>query len=66
MFIEADRLSGRTDQDMLIEGNVVLRKAGTVIRADRMEYESPTDQVRASGNVRINRKGNVFEGPCWN
>lgn len=63
VFIEADRLSGRTDQDLLIEGGVVLRKAGTVIRADRMEYESPTDQVRASGNVRINRKGNVFEGP---
>ncbi len=63
VFVEADRLSGRTDQDMLIEGSVVLRKAGTVIRADRMEYESPTDQVRASGNVRINRKGNVFEGP---
>ena len=39
----------------------MLRKAGTVIRADRMGTVT-TDQVRASGNVRINHQGNVFEG----
>ena len=63
VFVTGDRMSGRPDLDSVIEGGVVLRKAGTVIRADRMEYFQPTDQVKASGQVRINRKGDAFEGP---
>ncbi|MBK6324226.1 MAG: LPS-assembly protein LptD [Burkholderiales bacterium] len=63
VFVVGDRLKGRPDLDTVIEGNVELRKAGTVIRADRIEYSQPTDQVIASGNVHINRKGDVFEGP---
>jgi LPS-assembly protein len=63
VFVSGERMSGRPDLDTLLEGNVEFRKAGTVIRADRMEYDQPTDQVKASGNVRINRKGDVFEGP---
>ena len=63
VFVTGERMSGRPDLDTLLEGNVEFRKAGTVIRADRIEYFQPTDQVKASGNVRINRKGDVFEGP---
>ncbi|MES2950969.1 MAG: LPS-assembly protein LptD [Pseudomonadota bacterium] len=63
VFVTGDRMSGRPDLDTLVEGDVVLRKAGTVIRADRLEYDQPNDYVKAHGNVRINRKGNVFEGP---
>ncbi|MFZ2308855.1 MAG: LPS-assembly protein LptD [Rhodoferax sp.] len=63
VFVFGDHLRGRPDLETVIEGNVELRKAGTVIRADRIEYSQPTDQVKASGNVRINRKGDVFEGP---
>lgn len=63
VFVSGDRLRGRPDLETVIEGNVELRKAGTVIRADRIEYVQPTDRVTASGNVRINRKGDVFEGP---
>ena len=62
VFVTGDRMSGRPDLDSVIEGGVVLRKAGTVILADRIEYFQPTDQVKASGQVRINRKGDVFEG----
>ena len=62
VFVTGDRMTGRPDLESVIEGNVELRKAGTVIRADRIEYFQPTDQVKASGNVRINRKGDVFEG----
>ena len=62
VFVTGDRMSGRPDLDTAIEGDVVLRKAGTVIHADRLEYDQPTDQVKAVGNVRINHKGDVFEG----
>lgn len=63
IFMQGDRMSGRPDLETVVEGNVVLRKAGTVIKADRLEYDQPSDQAKASGNVRINRKGDVFEGP---
>lgn len=63
IFVQGDRMSGRPDLETVIEGDVVLRKAGTVIRADRLEYDQPSDHAKASGNVRINRNGNVFEGP---
>ena len=64
VFVQGDRMSGRPDLETVIEGNVVLRKAGTVIQADRLEYDQPSDQAKARGNVRINRKGDVFEGPA--
>lgn len=62
LFFSGGRMSSRTDLESVIEGNVVLRRAGTVIRANRLEYFQPTDQVIADGDVRINRKGDVFEG----
>jgi len=63
VFVSGDRMSGRTDLDTTIEGHVELRKAGTVVHADRLEYDQPSDQVKAQGNVRFNHKGDVFEGP---
>ncbi|MFZ3128077.1 MAG: LPS-assembly protein LptD [Rhodoferax sp.] len=63
VFLQGDRISGRPDLETVIEGEAVLRKPGTVIRADRLEYFQPTDQAKATGHVRINRAGNVYEGP---
>ena len=41
----------------------MLRRGDTVIRARRLEYNQPKDLARAIGDVRINKAGNVFEGP---
>lgn len=62
-FLFSDILSGRPDLDMTAEGRVELRRGDTVIRADRLEYYQPNDLAKMRGNVRINRAGNVFEGP---
>jgi len=62
-FISGDIVTGRTDLETVVQGHAMLRKADMVIKADRLEYNQPTDQARAFGNVRINRAGNVFEGP---
>ena len=62
-FIEGDLLFGRADLETVIEGNAVLRRGDMVIRADRLEYYEPDDLARARGQVRINRAGNVYEGP---
>ena len=62
-FLWGDRTSGRTDLETVLEGDAVLRRGDTVIHADRLEYYQPDDLARARGNVRINRAGNVYEGP---
>jgi len=62
-YLSGDRVSGRTDVETVIEGQAQLRRGATVIRADRLEYHQPDDLARARGNVRINRAGDVFEGP---
>lgn len=62
-FVSGDRISGQQDLETVVEGHAELRRADTVIRADRLEYNQPADLVRALGHVRINRAGNVFEGP---
>jgi LPS-assembly protein len=62
-YVSGDRVSGRTDVETVIEGQAQLRRGATVIRADRLEYYQPDDLARARGNVRINRAGDVFEGP---
>ncbi|MGQ0708955.1 MAG: LPS-assembly protein LptD [Rhodoferax sp.] len=64
VFLEGERLQGSPDGRTVIEGGAVLRKAGTTIRADRLEYDQPSDTARASGAVRVNRMGNVYEGPA--
>jgi LPS-assembly protein len=62
-FVSGDAIRGTPDLDTVVEGNAQLRRGDTVIRADRLEYYAPDDLAKARGNVRINRAGNVFEGP---
>jgi LPS-assembly protein len=61
-FIFGDSVTGRTDLDTIVDGHAELRRSGSVIRADRIEYYQPDDLAKARGNVRINRDGNVYEG----
>src|SRR5450830_1694609 len=62
-FLYAERMWGRPDLETMLEGNTMLRRGDMVIKADRLEYDQPTDLAKAMGHVRINRAGNTFEGP---
>ena len=62
-FVDGDRISGRPDLETVVEGNASLRRGDTVINADRLEYYQPDDLAKATGNVRVNQAGNVYEGP---
>ena len=62
-YLSGQRVFGRTDLETVIEGDAQLRRGGTVIRADRLGYSQPDDLAKARGNVRINRAGDIFEGP---
>ncbi|HSV79444.1 MAG TPA: LPS-assembly protein LptD [Ramlibacter sp.] len=61
-FVEGERIQGRTDVETSIEGNAELRRGDTVIRADKLEYNATTDLARATGNVHINKAGDIYEG----
>lgn len=63
VFGRGDRMSGRTEREITLEGDAELRRAGTVVRGERITYYQPDDEVVAVGNVRIVRQGNVFTGP---
>ena len=63
VLLQGDRLTSRTDQDATLEGDAELRKAGTIIRADRLDYDMPTDTARATGHVWVRRNGNIYQGP---
>jgi LPS-assembly protein len=62
-FLEADRIEGQPDKNIVATGNVTLRQRGATIRADRVEYTA-TDQVAtATGAVVIERGGDTAKGP---
>jgi len=61
-YIRAEQISGQADINAVLEGGAELRRADTVIRADRVEYTLADDTVNAQGNVHINHGGNVYQG----
>lgn len=62
VFVSGERMWGETDERTVVEGAAELRRGDTVIHADRLEYTVPDDLANATGKVRINRAGNVYEG----
>ena len=60
---EADRLEGRLDQRLTLEGNVQLRQAPLRLGAQRVEYDVTRDFLRAEGEVEVERGGDVYRGP---
>lgn len=62
-FVYGQRLFGRPNLETVVQGGAELRRGDMVIKADRLDYDQPTDLAKATGSVRINRAGNVYEGP---
>lgn len=62
-FLRGERIVGRTEQEVQLEGQAEVRRGDMVIRADRLDYDQATDMARARGNVRVQRDGNVYRGP---
>lgn len=62
VFIEAERIQGRQEQEVEASGKAELRKDDQTISADRMKYFQNTNEVEAEGKVRIEQRGDVLEG----
>jgi LPS-assembly protein len=62
-FARGERTTGRANRETTLEGDAEIRRAGTVVRADRITLYEADDEVIAVGNVRVVREGQVFTGP---
>jgi LPS-assembly protein len=62
IFLDADELRGRQEQDIEGRGNVRLRTRGKSVAADWLYYDQGKDEVEAAGNVRIEQGGDIFDG----
>lgn len=62
VVLQADKLSVRPDIGAQAEGAVDFRRAGTLIQADRLSYDSASDTATARGNVVIERPGVRYRG----
>ena len=60
--ISADRMEGYANQETSASGNVDLRQDDLSIHADRLRYLYATDEVEASGGVRLTRDGDRMDG----
>lgn len=63
IYASGEKISGRSDRETTVEGDAEVRRAGTVVRGERITYYIPDDEVVAVGQVRIVREGNRFTGP---
>jgi LPS-assembly protein len=62
IFVDADRIEGVHDQRVDAVGDVVVRRRGLRLSADRLSYSIPENAVTATGNVRLRRLGDVVTG----
>jgi LPS-assembly protein len=63
IFVGGEQITTHPDMDLIIEGQATVRRPGLSIKADRIEYDQSRDIVNATGHVRVNRDGSMFEGP---
>jgi len=63
-FLQSDTLNERTNQQTVLEGQVVLRRGEILLKADKVDYDQVEDLAKARGNVYINQSGNVYQGPA--
>ncbi len=62
MILLADEVKVRPDLDAVAEGAVEFRRAGVLIKADRLRYDSASDTALAKGKVFIGRDGVRYTG----
>ncbi|MGV3742059.1 MAG: LPS-assembly protein LptD [Burkholderiaceae bacterium] len=60
--LEAEKMSGRPEREVILEENVEITRGTTVLNADKATYDVVEDQVEAYGDIRIRREGDRFTG----
>lgn len=63
IVLQAERIRSQPDIEAVAEGKVEFRRGGTVIKADRLAYDTAQDLASATGQVRVSRGGVLYTGP---
>ncbi len=63
LYFEADKLEGATGDQTRASGSVRLKQGDMTLRADELVHTQSDNTAKATGNVKILRQGNRFEGP---
>ncbi|MDQ9168865.1 LPS-assembly protein LptD [Oxalobacteraceae bacterium R-40] len=60
--LEAEKMTGRPEREIILEENVEITRGPTVLNADKATYDIVEDQVEAFGDIRVRRNGDRFTG----
>ena len=63
LFIVADSMDGRTGDLTEAEGHVEVRRLGSLLKADKVNYRQSEDEADASGNVQLLQDGGEIRTP---
>jgi len=63
IFASGESVRGTPEGDTIIEGGAQIRRGGLRVNSDEICYNAESEQLEASGDVRISRQGSVFSGP---
>ena len=63
IVLQAETIRSQPDLETVAEGKVEFRRGGTVIKADRLAYDTAQDLAGATGNVHVSRGGAIYSGP---
>jgi LPS-assembly protein len=61
--IEARRIDGRDQVNMVAQDNVRLDRGDTSLTSDKLFYDQIANEVTAEGSVKLTRAGDQIEGP---
>jgi LPS-assembly protein len=62
VFLFANELRALADERATFAGDVEFRRAGMILKSEKLDYFQAQDRIVARGKVRLNQLGNVFDG----
>ena len=62
-FLEARDMRGDAQNNVVLEGNAVVRRQDAVLKANIINYNNRASVMDAQGNARLIRDGNIVTGP---
>lgn len=62
VFISGERIGGQTGVQLSVQGQALMRRGPTVVRADRIGFEPGAHKLNADAPVRLMHSGHVFVG----
>lgn len=60
--VEADRIEGHTDKELVAQGKVIMRNLREQVEADWLRYDQSTDEAQALGKILLMRDRDRIEG----